>query len=313
MVNMKLANIKKVDLRQAWKHEALDFTKWLAQGENLMLLSDEIGINLRLIQTEASVGRFNVDILAEDEQMGAKVIIENQLETTNHTHLGQIITYAAGYDAKIVIWIVKDVRDEHKQAIDWLNEYTDENINFFLIKMELWQIDDSPYAPKFYIVSQPNDWAKALKSTVHGNVSDTQQMQYEFWNKFVEYAKQKGTSLNLKKARPQHWYNVRLGVSDAHLSLTINSQTKQIACELYIPNNKELFFQLEKDRSEIEHAIDSALEWMPLENKLASRIKLSFDADINEIDNWEQYFKWLLSTAETFHSVFSNKILEIKN
>ena len=156
---MALAKLKKVDLREEWKNEASDFTSWLAQDENLQLLSEEIGIDISLIQTEASVGKFSVDILAEEENTGRKVVIENQLEPTNHDHLGKIITYASGFDAEIVIWIVKDVRDEHKQAVDWLNDHTDDKINIFAIRMELWQIGDSPYAPKFYVVSKPNDWS----------------------------------------------------------------------------------------------------------------------------------------------------------
>lgn len=115
---MKLGKLAKVDLRDVWKHEASDFSKWLAEKENLDLLSDEIGIDISLIQTEANVGKFNVDILAEEENTGRKIIIENQLEPTNHDHLGKLITYASGFDAEIIIWIVKDVRDEHKQAID---------------------------------------------------------------------------------------------------------------------------------------------------------------------------------------------------
>jgi hypothetical protein len=115
---MRLAKLKQVDLRKVWQHEASDFTKWLANQENLSLLSDEIGIEISLIQTEANVGKFHVDILAEEENTGRKIVIENQLEPTNHDHLGKLITYAAGFDAEIIIWIVKDVRDEHKQAIE---------------------------------------------------------------------------------------------------------------------------------------------------------------------------------------------------
>lgn len=112
-----------------------------------------------MIQTEANVGSFNVDILAEDSN-GRKIVIKNQLEATNHDNLGKIITYASGYNAEIIIWIVKDVRNQHKQAIDWLNEHTDENINFFAMKLELWQIDESPFAPKSQVISKHNEWAK---------------------------------------------------------------------------------------------------------------------------------------------------------
>ena len=140
---MKLGKLTRVDLREYWKHEALDFTRWLAEPENIELLADEIGIGIQITQTEASVGRFNVDILAEEENTGRKIIIENQLEMTDHTHLGQLITYAAGLDAEFVVWIVRDVREEHQQAVDWLNEHTDEGINFFLVAIELWRIADS--------------------------------------------------------------------------------------------------------------------------------------------------------------------------
>jgi hypothetical protein len=118
---MALSKLKKVNLREEWKHEATDFTNWLAKDENLLLLSEEIGIDISLVQTEASVGQFSVDILAEESNTNRKIVIENQLETTDHDHLGKIITYASGFDAEIVIWIVKGVRDEHKQAVDWLS------------------------------------------------------------------------------------------------------------------------------------------------------------------------------------------------
>src|SRR5205085_4728442 len=123
--------------------EALDFTNWLAQKENLEALGEEIGVDIKLIKTEANVGKFNVDILAEEENSERKIIIENQLEDTNHDHLGKIITYASGYDAEIIVWIVESTREEHIRAIDWLNEHTDEDIDFFLIKMEIWKISDS--------------------------------------------------------------------------------------------------------------------------------------------------------------------------
>lgn len=178
---MELSRLTKVQLREAWPHEASDFTSWLAEEENLQLLSDEIGIDISLLETEASVGRYYVDILAEEETTGRKIVIENQLEATNHDHLGKLITYASGFDAEIVVWIVKDVREEHKQAVDWLNDHTDDKINIFAIEMELWQIGDSPYAPKFQIQSQPNDWAKAVRaSSGQSALSETKLMQRDF-------------------------------------------------------------------------------------------------------------------------------------
>ena len=157
MIKKNLSKLNKIDLRNVWGHEASDFTSWLSQDENLRLLSDEIGVEIKLIQTEANVGKFSVDILAEEENSGRKIIIENQLEDTNHDHLGKIITYASGYNANIVIWIVRDCHEEHQKAIDWLNEHTDENLSFFLLKLELWQIGKSDPAPNRYWFGQRNE------------------------------------------------------------------------------------------------------------------------------------------------------------
>ena len=306
---MQLETLKKVDLRKVWTHEAIDFTTWLSEKENLALLSDEIGIDILLIETEASVGKFNVDILAEEENTGKKIVIENQLEITDHDHLGKTITYASGYDAEIIIWIVKDVRDEHKQAIDWLNEHTDEKINFFAIKMELWQIGNSPCAPKFNIISKPNDWAKAVKkSTRQSNLTETKVLQLDFWNQFKEYAQNNSSQLKLRKAYPQHWYDISIGNSKAYISLTANSQTNLIACEIYIPDSKDLFYELETNKNKIEEELQAELEWMALDGKKASRIKLSNDADIYQKDRWDQYFDWLMITAEKFQTVFGQHI-----
>lgn len=310
---MKLEKLKKIDLRKAWNHEAADFTNWLAEDENLSLLSDEIGIGIGLIQTEANVGKFSADILAEEENTGRKIIIENQLEITNHDHLGKIITYASGHDAEIIIWIVKDVRDEHKQAVDWLNEHTDEKINFFAIKMELWQIGNSPFAPKFQIISKPNDWAKAIKkSTGQSVLTDTKLLQLDFWNKFKEYAQANNSKLKLRKANPQHWYNISFGSSDAHIGLTINSQSNQVACEIYIPDSKELFYKLEEQKEKIEQELNMKLEWMVLKGKKASRTKAVYEADIDNTEKWDEYFEWMQITAEKFQKIFIEHIRKIK-
>jgi hypothetical protein len=308
-----LGKLKKIDLRNAWKHEALDFTNWLAQDENLSILSDEIGIGIKLVQTEAKVGNFNVDILAEEENSGRKIIIENQLESTNHDHLGKIITYASGHDAEIILWIVKEVREEHRQAIDWLNDHTDEKVNIFAIKLELWQIDDSNFAPKFQVISRPNDWAKAIKkSTGQSELTDTKIMQLEFWNKFKEYSEEKGTKLRFRKAYPQHWFDISVGSSDAHISLTINTQNNLLACELYISDSKELFQSLIQNKEKIETDLGVELEWMGLEGKKASRIKLSKEGDLNNQENWNEYFEWFKLQAENFQRVFSEYIRNAK-
>ena len=308
---MSLSKLTKVDLRDEWPHEASDFTNWLAQDENLQLLSEEIGIDISLIQTEASVGKFSVDILAEEENTGRKIVVENQLEITDHDHLGKIITYASGFDAEIMIWIVKDVRDEHKQAVDWLNEHTGDKINIFAIRMELWQIGDSPYAPKFQIISKPNDWAKAIKgTTTQSELSDRRLMQMEFWNQFKEFAASKQSSLRMRKSYPRHWYNIRIGNSKSYLTLTVDTDNDQIRCELYIPDSKPLFKALWENKEAIENKLQNhKLEWMELDGKKASRIRaISDDVDVENNDSWKKCFQWLMDTAQEFQSVFAEYI-----
>ncbi len=173
-----LGRIKRIeDLRTIWPHEARDFSKWLAKEENLSLLSDEIGIDIVLEELESAVGDFSVDLYAREEGSPRRIIIENQLEDTNHDHLGKIITYASGKGAEVIVWIVKHARDEHRQAIEWLNQHTDENIGFFLVEIELWKINDSVPAPKFNVVERPNDWAKTVKAA--GGLSETKKLQYD--------------------------------------------------------------------------------------------------------------------------------------
>lgn len=305
---MGLGKLKEVDLRSVWQNEASDFTKWLAQEENLRLLSEEIGIDMKLLSTEANVGTFSVDILAEEENTGRKIIIENQLEITDHDHLGKLLTYASGYDADIIIWLVKDIRDEHRQAIDWLNEHTDDKLNFFIIKMELWQIGDSPFAPKFEIISQPNDWAKAIRESGLSGVSDTKLAQLDFWNKFKEYALSKGTKLRLQKAYPQHWYNISMGSSKAHLSLVVSARDNFIRTELYIPDSKETYVELYKDHESIEKELGQKLEWQELPGKKASRIKVEKEADIDNASEWDKSFEWLKQQAESFQKVFGKHL-----
>ena len=301
---MQLGKLKKVDLRSVWENEARNFSKWLSREENLNLLGEEIGIDISFIKTEATVGRYNVDILAEEENSGRKIIIENQLEITNHDHLGKIITYASGYDAEIIIWIVKDVRDEHKQAIDWLNEHTDSKANFFIVKIELWQIGNSPVAPKFQIISKPNDWAKALRDSTKNNLTDTKLLQFNFWTRFKEYALEHKTKLRLRRAYPQHWYDISYGNSKSHITLIVDTQNKAVRCEIYIPDSKEMYQKYFENKDQIENELNEKLEWLELPDKKASRIVLTKKADVTNENDWENQFKWLMEKAESFSKVF---------
>ncbi len=306
-----LAKLQKIDLRDVWGIEP-DFTNWLAQQENLDLLGEEIGVEIKPIKMEASVGTFKVDILAEEESSGRKIIIENQLEDTNHDHLGKIITYASGYDAEIIIWVVRDVREEHQRAVEWLNEHTDEKTGYFLIKVELWQIEGSNPAPKFDVLVSPNEWAKVIKaSPAGGELSDTKLQQLDFWTKFKGYVRTKDTHIRLQTPRPQHWYDVSMGSSEAHVALTINSRENLLGCEIYISRNKELFKFLQERKDEIKKEIGEQAEWV--DAAVASRIKIKKEiSDLFSQSEAENYFAWLYEKTTLFQKVFGRHFREFQ-
>lgn len=293
-----LGKIEKVDdLRTIWKHEARDFSKWLAEEENLMLLGEAIGIDIVLEERESSVGGFSVDLFATEEGTNRKIIIENQLEDTNHDHLGKIITYASGKGAEVIVWIVKRARDEHKQAIEWLNQHTDENVGFFLIEIELWRINDSIPAPKFNVIEKPNDWAKTMK-IVEG-LSELQKLKLEYWQAFNDYAFTKDgfkKMFSQRKAAPQHWYSLSIGSSACHLDFTVNTQKKRIGAEIYITNDKELYAKYLERKVEIEEELGMQVEWR--EANKDCRILVVKDGDLKKgTSYWTQYFDWYCEMA----------------
>lgn len=308
-MSVNLSRLKQVDLREAWQHEAYDFTKWLAEDENIELLSDEIGVEIVIIEKEASVGRFNVDILAEESNTGNNIIIENQLEKTDHDHLGKLITYAAGIDAGIVIWVVKETQEEHQQAVEWLNEKTNNELSFFLVQIELWQIDDSNYAPKINVIEKPNYWSKDVKSSVEKTkLTDTKKMQLEFWTKLKDYAREQGYNINFRKPRAQHWYDISFGTSEAHISLAVNTQKGNISTDVYIPDSPEVFDNFYENKEQIESEISSDLDWQELPEKKASRVRLTKSYLIAENENWKEAFDWMIDKVLLFKEVFSKYI-----
>ena len=306
----KLSRLKKVDLRKVWNHEAYDFTSWLAEEENIELLSDEIGIEIIPLETEASVGRFNVDILAEESNTGKDIIIENQLERTDHQHLGKLISYSAGIDASIVIWVVKSGLEEHQQAIQWLNEMTDTDLNFFLVQIELWQIDDSDIAPKINVLEKPNYWSKDVKEGVESaKLSETKKLQLNFWSNLKEYAEKINAGISFRKPRPQHWYDISFGTSEAHIALTVNTQKDEISCEIYIPDSPETFSLFYDNKEDIEKAVGDDLKWHELPEKKASRIKKVKEFSItDDNENWQEAFDWMIKQVKSFTEVFGRYI-----
>lgn len=306
---MNIGKFKKVALREIWKHEALDFTNWLAMDENLELLGEELEIGISNAQTEVGVGKFSVDILAEDDN-GHKLIIENQLETTDHDHLGKLITYASGLQAETIIWVVKRAREEHEQAVNWLNENTNEKVNLFLVEIEAWKIDDSAPAPRFNIIAKPNDWAKTIKQASGDNKkTDLNLKQQEFWNKLREYGEEHSKYVNSwQKALPQQWYNITIGTSRARLAATVNSRVKCVGVELFIMDDKALYQKLYDKHDEIEKSLGYTLDWQGLPNKKSCRIIITKTGDFLDESKQDELILWLHQKAEEFTKVFKKNL-----
>ena len=271
---MKLGKLTEVDVRELWHHEQYDFSNWLAKDENIEMINEIIGLTLVDIDKEVYVGSYRCDLVANDETTGIKVIIENQLECSNHDHLGKIITYASGLDAKVVIWIVKEAREEHRSAIEWLNNNTGKEINFFLFELHAYKIGDSLPAPKFEVIEKPNDFIKNTKgASASGEMNKSQAERMEFWTQFNEAVISHGKPFNIRKATTDHWYDVALGTSDAHIAINLVNKESSIVVELYINDNKALFDSLYEAKDKIEEALEFELDWQRLEGKKASRIK----------------------------------------
>lgn len=319
-----LGRLQKVDLREAWASESSGFTPWLAQEDNLQLLGEAIGIELELESQEKNVGPFRADILCKDTASDNWVLIENQLERTDHTHLGQLLTYAAGLNAVTIVWIAERFTEEHRAALDWLNEHTDETINCFGLEIELWRIGTSPIAPKFNIISQPNDWSRTVQqaaATSNREVSDHKQLQLRFWTAFREFMAREGSAVRCQKPLPQHWTNHAIGRSGAHLCSVIsgwnsvtNTKSPEIRVELCLvaPTAKQEFIVLEGRKQQIEQSIGVPLTWHNTEAK-SCKLYVRKDADFMNEQLWPQHFAWLKTHLEIMHNTFAPIMRDVRD
>ena len=307
---VKLQILKEVkNLRTVWAHEASDFTPWLSQDDNINILADAVGIDITVDEIESSVGSFNVDISAHETGTDRKIIIENQLEDTDHDHLGKLITYAAGKDADIIIWIVKNAREEHRAAIEWLNNSTDEKIGFFLCEVKLYRIGNSEPAVKFEVIEKPNVWVKEIKKSEL--INETQQFRYNYWTLFQEYAFKNATfSKSFKKRKPSfdHWMNFNIGSSACNIAVSLIQKRNELAVELYINEDKELFHTLYNKRNEIEQKCGVIFDWRELPERKGSRIIICKDVDFDNKASWNSQFEWLVDIMPKMKKVFKEYI-----
>jgi hypothetical protein len=312
-----LGKLKKIDLRNIWETEAGDFTPWLAQEENIRLLGDTIGLDLEVEAQEKEVGPFRADILCKDTGTNRWVLIENQLERTDHTHLGQLLTYAAGLNAVTIVWIAAKMTEEHRATLDWLNEITESQFNFFGLEIELWRIGDSPVAPKFNMVCKPNDWVKTVTEATarieSKNLSETKKLQLEYWTSFKDYVLGKSDILKPQKPLPQHWTNMAIGRSYFHLTAAVDTWDKKISVILVMsgPNAKPHYYLLERNKEQIEQELGLVPEWRELPDNKESHITIRRNIDPTDRASWPEQHKWLMDGLEKFHSVLGPRIKQL--
>lgn len=302
MEKFVLGKIKSVPVREVWPHEAHDFTKWLAKEENLNMLGEACGLDLEPIDTESTVGSFFVDIFAQESGTDRKVVIENQLEDTNHDHLGKIITYAAGKNAETVIWIVAHARDEHRQAIEWLNAHTDSSCSFFLIEIEAWQIEDSPIAPRFNVVESPNEWARLEKEK--SGLTPTKRLQVDYWQAFRESAlSDPSFSKNMRpqKPQPQRWMIIHIGSSRYYLAPLISVRDHKVGIEVTVADDKEFGKIIFERQNELENILEIKAEPYEATKNCGLRF-FKENCDLNDHDRWLEYITWQLDAAVKLRS-----------
>ena len=315
----RLDRLKKISLKEIWDNEAQDFTPWLAEERNLELLSETIRTPLELEAQEKDVGPFRADILCKNTEDDSWVLIENQIDKTDHKHLGQLLTYASGLQAVTIVWISAKFTEEHRAALDWLNKITDDDFRFFGLEIELWTIGNSPAAPKFNIVSKPNNWSKtisqAAKNISEGIESETKAMQYRYWQGLIDYLENNGSKLRTQDPRPRHWQTFAVGRSHFYIDATVNTRDSRLGIGLKIADKnhaKNFYNLLVLDKEEIEAEMQEKLEWRELPDNTKSEIIL-FKNNVNLSDkkDWNTQYGWFKTNIEKFDKVFRKRIKKL--
>lgn len=317
MITAQLGKLENVNIRSVWPDEARDFTPWLASEANISLLGDDLGMDLEVHAVEKPVGAYSADILCKDTASDGWVLIENQFGRTDHSHLGQLLTYVGGLNAETVIWIAERFTEEHRAALDWLNQMTNEKISFFGLEMEVWRIGTSLPAPKFNIVCKPNDWSKTAGPRPTGELTESKKLQLDFWTAFRAFIDEQQTPIKGTKPLPQHWMNIALGRSGIKLAAiaslydseqeTYDSHELRAEVNSHGRDGQNFYQQLVTQKEEIEREIGEPLVWYPGTGKQA-RIYLRKATKLDERANWPEQHRWLLQSLEKMHRVFAPRV-----
>lgn len=313
-----LGRLERVELRDIWLSEASAFTPWLARKENLEILAETLGIDLEFEAQERPVGPFRADILCKDIGTDRWVLIENQLERTDHCHLGQLLTYASGLEAVTIVWIAANFTEEHRSTLDWLNRITDESFRFFGLEVELWRIGNSPAAPKFNIVSKPNDWsqsvARSARAIDDSELSETRLLQRDYWEAFQAVLHRRaGPVLGNKKPQPSQWMSYPVGRSHVHLNGVMTPSKQHVRAELYMlgENARAFLALLRGQKDTIESELSYPLEWEELpgrDQRIACYLK---DVDPRDKEDWPRQHEWLATRLNDMHRVFVRRVAEL--
>lgn len=311
----ELGNLKRLDPRSIWSKEDHDFTPWLA--ENLDRLGEALGLDLELQSTEAPVGDFSVDILARDPSRDSLVVIENQLGPTDHDHLGKLLTYASGYDATVVVWVTREFRDEHRQALDWLNQHTDSVTHFFGVVVEALQVDDSRPAINFRLVAAPNEWRKQkVGDSATGPASARREAYRSFFQPLVDELREKHRFTNARVAQPQNFYAFASGLSRVYYAASF-ARGGRCRAEAYLDlldkdENKRVFDRLANHKQELESQFGGSLTWERLDDSRACRIAVYRSGSIDDKpEELAPMRTWFVENLLQFKRVFGKKIEEL--
>jgi len=313
-MNNTIGQIEMLKVRDTWPNEAYDFTPWLAKEENIELLGKAIGLELEVENIEVAVGPYSADILAKDIGTGKYVVIENQLEKTDHDHLGKAITYGSVLDASAIVWIATNFTEEHCRALSWLNDKTTDEISFFGVRLELWKIDNSRPAVHFNVISKPAGIIRQVAIVkASDNLTDVKKMQLEFWIAFREKLLAANVVSSAQTPRPQYWFDVALGRSHIFLSNIINTYDNHIGVRVYISNKiaEKALPLLQEQKEEIERELGIKLKWNPFPDNRDKVIASLYDVDLQDKNRWDEYINWMVEMVSKFRQVFIPRIKQL--
>ncbi len=313
----EILDITQLKLTDVWKHEANDFTPWLAS--ELGRLSETLGLNLELVGTEVSVGPFFADIVLRDQSSEKVVVVENMFGATDHDHLGKMITYAAGLGASYAVLVASEFRPEHKSALHWLNAAADET-SFFGIEVSAIRIGESPPAAQLNVVVEPDDWSRQSRP----ELSDSQKNYQDFWAAFlpVFHDRHPGWS-NARKPQTSNWINVPSGTAGvrygASFAWPLGSEGHRLRVELYIDPQGDgapdkVFDYLLNRRSEVEKTVGVGLEWERLETNRSRRIAMDSEiiVDPSDRDSWPDHIEWMTKSVGRLRQAFEPVLLALQ-